>query len=206
MSQSSPIAAARRNGELGLVIMAAGITAVAYVLASLGKNATMPATIVPFLIALLGMLFVAHIAVRLLARGADSTLLPLAFMLHGVGYVMIARLSERRAALQTTWTFIAIVAFVLTLLVVQRPPDLARYKWSFLAVGGGLLVLPLVPGIGSSVGGARIWVSIGPVNFQPGEFAKIALALFFAAYLADNRENIAEGTRRVLFFRIPELR
>ncbi len=206
MSQSSPLAAARRNSELGLVVMAAGITAVAYVLASLGQNATMPATIVPFLVALLGMLFVAHVGVRLLARGADSTLLPLAFMLHGIGYVMIARLSERRAALQTTWTFIAVVAFVLTLLIVQRPPDLARYKWSFLFVGAGLLMLPLVPGIGSSVGGARIWVSIGPVNFQPGEFAKIALALFFAAYLADNREMIAAGTRRVAFFRIPELR
>ena len=186
MSQSSPLAAARRNSELGLVVMAAGISAVAFVLASLDKNSTMPATLVPFLIALLGMLIAAHIATRLLARGADGTLLPLAVMLHGIGYVMIARLSERRAALQTTWSFIAIVAFVLTLLIVQRPPDLARYKWTFLFVGAGLLMLPLVPGIGSSVGGAKIWVSIGPVNFQPGEFAKIALALFFAAYLADN--------------------
>jgi cell division protein FtsW (lipid II flippase) len=206
MRQSSPIAAARRNSELGLVVMAASISAVAYVLASLGKNSSMPATIIPFLIALLGMLVAAHIATRVLASGADSTLLPLAVMLHGIGYVVIARLSERRAALQTTWSFIAIVAFVLTLLVVQRPPDLARYKWTFLAVGAGLLMMPLVPGIGSSVGGAKIWVSIGPVNFQPGEFAKIALALFFASYLADNRELIAAGTRRIGPLRIPELR
>ncbi len=206
MRQSSPIAAARRNSELGLVIMAASISAVAYVLASLGKNSSMPATIIPFLIALLGMLVAAHIATRVLASGADSTLLPLAVMLHGIGYVVIARLSERRAALQTTWSFIAIVAFVLTLLLVQRPPDLARYKWTFLAVGAGLLMMPLVPGIGSSVGGAKIWVSIGPVNFQPGEFAKIALALFFASYLADNRELIAAGTRRIGPLRIPELR
>ena len=54
-------------------------------------------------------------------------------------------------------------------------------------------MLPLVPGIGRSFGGARIWVSVGPVNFQPGEFAKIALAIFFAAYLADNRQLIAGG-------------
>jgi peptidoglycan glycosyltransferase len=67
-------------------------------------------------------------------------------------------------------------------------------------------MLPLVPGIGTSVGGARIWVSIGPINFQPGEFAKIALALFFAGYLADNRELIAAGTRRIGPMRIPELR
>jgi peptidoglycan glycosyltransferase len=67
-------------------------------------------------------------------------------------------------------------------------------------------MLPLVPGVGTSVGGARIWVSIGPINFQPGEFAKIALALFFAGYLADNRELISAGTRRIGPMRIPEMR
>ena len=55
-----------------------------------------------------------------------------------------------------------------------------------------LLLLPLVPGLGFGVGGARIWVSLGPINFQPGEFAKLALAIFFAGYLAENRELIAE--------------
>lgn len=203
---ASPLAAARRNGELGLVIMAASITGAAYVLASLGKNSEMPATVVPFLVALLGMLIAAHVATRYFARGADGTLLPLAALMHGIGYVMIARLSDRRAALQTTWSLIAIVAFVLVLLLVQRPPDLARYKWTFLFIGAGSLVLPLVPGIGTSVGGARIWVTIGPINIQPGEFAKIGLALFFGAYLADNRELIAAGTRRIGPMRIPELR
>ncbi|HTH05585.1 MAG TPA: FtsW/RodA/SpoVE family cell cycle protein [Ilumatobacteraceae bacterium] len=203
---TSPLASARRNSELGLVVMAAAITAVAYVLAALGKNSEMPATIVPFLIALLGLLIAAHIAVRAFARGADGTLLPLAVLLNGVGYVMIARLSEDQAAKQTTWTFVAVVAFVITLLVVQRPQDLARYKWTFLFVGAGALMLPLVPGVGTSVGGARLWVSIGAINLQPGEFAKIALALFFAGYLADNRELIASGTRRLGPLRIPEMR
>ena len=203
---SSPIATARRNSELGLVVMAAAITAVAYTLAALGQNSTIPARIIPFLIALLGLLLSAHVATRLLAPGADGTLLPLAVLLNGIGYVVIARLSERLAGLQTTWTFIAVIAFVLTLVVVQRPSDLARLKWTFLFIGAGLLMLPLVPGIGTSVGGARIWVSIGPINFQPGEFAKIALALFLAGYLADNRELIAAGTRRIGPMRIPELR
>ena len=108
---------------------------------------------------------------------------------------MITRLDpDRLAGLQTTWSIIAIVAFVLTLAVVQRAADLARYRWTFLGVA--LLVLPLVPGVGSSFGGARIWVSIGPVNFQPGEFAKIAFAIFFASYLADNRQLIAGGRGR----------
>jgi peptidoglycan glycosyltransferase len=203
---SSPIAAARRNSELGLVVMAAVITGAAYALAALGKNSVLPARIIPFLVALLVVLLSAHVATRLLAAGADGTLLPLAVLLNGIGYVVIARLSDRLAGLQTTWTLIAIIAFVATLVVVPRPSDLARFKWTFLFIGAGLLMLPLVPGLGLSVGGARIWVNLGLFSFQPGEFAKIALALFFAGYLAENREVISVSPRRFGPLHIPELR
>jgi peptidoglycan glycosyltransferase len=148
----------------------------------------------------------AHVVMRKLAPGADSTLLPLAILLNGLGYVMIARLSDRLAGLQTTWTFVGVAAFALTLIVVRRVNDLVRFKWIFFAVGAGLLLLPVVPGLGFSSGGARIWVSIGPINFQPGEFAKLALALFFAAYLAESRELISRGTWQVGRFLLPEPR
>lgn len=200
------VARSRRSTELGLVVMAAVITGCAYVLASLGANAAMPPVIVPFFITLLVLLIVAHIAVRLLAPGADGTMLPLVAMLHGLGYVIITRLSDRLAGLQTTWTIIAIAAFVVTLLLVQRVQDLTRYTWTFFALGAGLLVLPLVPGVGASFGGARIWVSLGPINFQPGEFAKVLLTLFFASYLADRRELIAASTWRVGPIHLPEPR
>lgn len=200
------VADRRRATELRLVIFAGLITAGAYTLASLGKNSVIPPRILPFLAVLLLVLVSAHIAVRLLAPGADSTLLPVAALLNGLGYVMIARLSERLAGLQTTWTFVGVIAFTTTLIVVRRVNDLARFKWSFFVVGAGLLLLPMVPGLGFSSGGARIWVNIGPVNFQPGEFAKIALALFFAAYLAESRELIKNGTWRVGRFLLPEPR
>ena len=206
MATASPIAAARRSTELGLVIMAAVITAAAYTLASMGKNAEIPQKIVVFLVALIGILVTAHLANRILAKGADGTLLPIATLLNGLGYVMIARLNTRVAGLQTTWTLIAIAVYIATLLVVQRASDLARYKWSFLFVGSVLLMLPLVPGLGTSVGGARIWVAVGPINFQPGEFAKITLALFFAGYLAEKRELIAASTWRIGPVRLPELK
>ncbi len=196
----------RRSTELGLVIMAGTITTAAYVLASLGKNSTIPPIIVPFFVILLGLLLLAHLATRILARGADSTLLPLAAMLHGIGFVMITRLNDRLAGLQTTWSFVAIAAYVATLLVVQRAPDLARYKWTFFVLGAGLLLVPLVPGLGRSVGGARIWVNIGPIRFQPGEFAKILLALFFAGYLYERRELIAASTWKVGPLRLPQPR
>src|SRR5262245_2495348 len=205
MALAAPLARSRRSTELSLVVMAGMITAIAYTFASLGQYTRMPARIIPFLLTLLGLLLLAHLAVRWFARGADPTVLPLVALLHGIGYVMITRLDpDRLAGLQTTWSIIAVVAFVLTLAVVQRAPDLARYRWTFLLIGVGLLVMPLVPGLGSTFGGARIWVSIGAVNFQPGEFAKLALAIFFASYLADNRQLIAGGTWKVGPLHLPE--
>jgi cell division protein FtsW (lipid II flippase) len=188
------IALTRRRTELGLIVLGSLLIAATYVLAALGRTATLPANIAPFLAAVLGLLLLAHLATRRFAPGADGLLLPLAALLNGIGYVFIARLDEASrdpdglAALQAVWTAMGIGAFVATLVVVRRARDLRSYKYLAMVAGVGLLMLPLAPIIGRSVNGARIWVEIGPVGFQPGEFAKIALAVFFAGYLADNRE------------------
>lgn len=202
---SARLVARRRSTELTLIVMAAAIVGVAYTLASIGANAQIPARIGPFLGLLLLLIGIAHVAVRKLARGADSTLLPLAVLLHGLGYVMITRLDDDLAGLQSLWSLVAIGAFVATLLFVQRATDLARYKWTLFFVGVGMLLLPMLPGLGRNVNGARIWVSVGPLNFQPGEFAKLALAIFFAAYLAERRELIAASTWKIGPLRLPEL-
>lgn len=152
------------------------------------------------------LLLVAHLAVRRLAADADSLLLPLAGFLNGLGYVMIARLDEDLAGLQAVWTMVGIGAFVGTLLFVRRIRDLEQYKYTLMLIGLGLLVLPLVPGLGQEINGARIWVSLGPINFQPGEFAKIALAIFFAAYLVEKRELLAQSSRTFAGLSLPELR
>ena len=203
---ASRLVRSRRTTELTLVVLAGMITGAAYVIASLGANAVIPARVVPFLAIILGLVGAAHIAVRLLARGADGTLLPLVALLHGIGYVMITRLDQRLASLQTTWSVIAIAAFIATLLFVQRATDLARYKWTLFTFGAVLLLMPLVPGLGYSVGGAKIWVNLGPINFQPGEFAKLSFAIFFAGYLAERRELIAAGTWKIGPIRLPEPR
>ena len=200
----SLIAQRRRSTELTLIVMAGAITAVAYTLASLGANAVIPARIGPFLALVLALIVVAHIAVRRLARGADPTLLPLAVTLHGLGFVMISRLDDGLAGQQALWSLVSIGAFVATLVFVQRPTDLARYKWTLFFTGAVLLLLPLAPGIGRNINGARIWVGVGPLGFQPGEFAKIAFAIFFAAYLAERRELIAASTWRIGPIRLPE--
>ncbi|HNG25512.1 MAG TPA: FtsW/RodA/SpoVE family cell cycle protein [Microthrixaceae bacterium] len=194
----------RRTTELGLLVLAVLIILGAYALASLGRNASLPADIWPFLAVLLALLVGAHLANRRLARAADSLLLPLAALLNGIGYVFIARLDQDLAALQASWTAVGIVAYVVTLLAVRDVRLLQRYRYTAGLIGVLLLILPLLPGIGRSINGARIWVSVGPVSFQPGEFAKIAFAVFFAGYLVERRELLSVATFRVGPFNTPD--
>ncbi|MBX3314313.1 MAG: FtsW/RodA/SpoVE family cell cycle protein [Actinobacteria bacterium] len=194
VANPSPMGRARRRAELGLILLVLVIIGSAYTLASLGLTSSVPADIGPFVAVIGGLLLVAHVAVRRLAPDADGLLLPLVALLNGIGYVFIVRLDPDLAALQATWTAVGIAAFVGTLVVVRRARDLDRYRYTFLLIGLALLVLPLVPGIGVSIRGARIWAAVGPIRFQPGEFAKIAFALFFASYLVEKRELLSMAT------------
>jgi cell division protein FtsW (lipid II flippase) len=196
----------RRNTELGLIVLGAVITGVLYTLASLGRTASIPANIGPFLGFVLLLLAAAHLVTRRLAPAADGVLLPIAGLLNGIGYVFIARLDESLAALQSTWMAVGIAAYVGTLVVVRRTKMLEQYRYTFMLLGIGLLVLPLFPVIGREINGARIWVSIGPVNFQPGEFAKIVLAIFFASYLVEKRELLRIANRRIGPLAFPDIK
>ena len=198
------MAAPRRRTELGLILLAVAAVGATYALAAFGQNATIPADIGPFLGVILVLLLAAHLAARRWAPDADGTLLPIAALLNGLGYVFIARLNDDLAGLQATWTAVGIGAFIATLVIVRRVRDLDRYRYTFMALGVGLLLLPLLPLVGNEVNGSRIFVSFGPVNFQPGEFAKVLLALFFASYLVEKRELLSIATWGVGPIRLPE--
>ncbi len=185
---------ARRRTELGLIILSGLITGGAYVLAGLGRTAALPANIGPFLAIVFALVLLAHIAVRRLAPEGDGLLLPVAGLLNGLGYVMISRLNHKLAAQQSTWTAVAIGAFIVTLALVRRVRDLQRYRYTLGLAALVLLVLPLAPGLGTTIQGARVWIHLGPLSIQPGEFAKIALVVFFAAYLVEKRELLGMAT------------
>jgi len=196
----------RRNTELGLVLLAGLLTVGGYTLATLGRNASLPANLVPFLLVILGLLAAAHIATRVLAPGADGSLLPLAGLLNGIGYVFIARLDEDLAGLQALWTAVGIGGFVLTLVIVRRVRDIERFRYTIALIGVALLLMPLLPIVGRNINGARLWVRLGPVNFQPGELAKIALCIFFASYLVEKQMLLSHARHQLGPIPFPDLK
>jgi cell division protein FtsW (lipid II flippase) len=197
---------ARRTTELGLLLLVALFAGGAYLLASLGRTASIPANALPFFACLLLLLLGAHVATRRLAVRSTPVLLPLAAFLNAIGYVFIARLSSHLAGLQAMWTAIGVGAYVVTLVVVPRVQLLERYRYLIAVVGVLLLLAPLAPKLGQNINGARLWVRLGPLTFQPVELAKLALAVFFASYLVEKRDLLTTPTSRVGNLLVPDPR
>ena len=200
----SLLARRRRSTELGLGLIALVLVVGGYILASLAENADLPADLLPFLAALVGLFILAHLTVRRFAPRADGVLLPLVIVLNGIGFITIARLDRDLARIQSLWVAVGVAAFVATLVLVRRVRVLERYRYTFLLAGVAALLLPLVPGVGFSLNGAQLWARVGPLTFQPGEAAKLLLVVFFAAYLVDKRELLASGSLRVGRLHLPD--
>jgi cell division protein FtsW (lipid II flippase) len=180
---------------------AAVIILAAYTLMIVGNTNHVPADVGPLLAAMFALGVVGHIANRYLAPDAHPVILPIAFLLNGIGYVMILRIDLGRAwnyaPIQALWTAIGVGAYVLTLFFVRRSRDLDRYRYLLLLLAVLLLLAPLLPGIGQNIQGARLWVRIGSLELQPIELAKILLCIFFASYFVEKREILSTPTARV---------
>ena len=193
----------RRRTELGLLVFGSLIVVATYVLASIGTTTKIPTNLGPFLGVLLGLALAAHIANRIYAPDASAVLLPIATLLNGLGYVMLARIdalprtAHHWAQAQAGWTAVGVGAYILTLAVVRRSRDLDRYRYLLLLAAVALMLAPLIPHFGQNHGGARLWVGIGPLNGQPIELAKLALCVFFASYFVEKRELLSVPTLRV---------
>jgi cell division protein FtsW (lipid II flippase) len=219
----APMPRGRRSTELLMLIFAVGVVLAAYASAGLGLNGKLPAGLVEYGTAFAVLVFAAHIAVRRLAPWADPLMLPLAAVLNGLGIVMIYRLQESgragnpgnkististsTTAYQVVWSAIGIAAFIAVLAVIREPRVLQRYTYTLGALGLLLLAIPaLLPAKLSEVNGAKVWIKIGGFSIQPGEFAKLALAVFFAGYLVAKRDVLALAGRRVLGIDLPRAR
>jgi cell division protein FtsW (lipid II flippase) len=200
-----------RNLELVLLFAAIGITVAALVLVQLGAVGELDLTVLGYGAALGLLALGMHVVLRVTAPDADPFLLPIAVTLNGLGIAMIYRLDlaegfegwQSAGIRQMVWAAIAMVISLAVLLVVRNHRVLARYRYVAMAVGIGLLLLPMLPGIGQTINGARLWIAVGPFSFQPGEIGKIALAVFFAGYLVTARESLSIVGRTVLGVRLP---
>ncbi len=206
----APIARQRRRAELSLGLLVVIIAVGGYILVALSDAPTLPPGLYALLAWVFGLYVVAHFAIRRFAPNADPTLLPLATLLNSIGFVTIARLdlSEKvhLAPVQSLWVAIGIGVFVLTLAVVRDVRVFERYRYTILVLGLGALLLPMAPSIGRTINGARLWVAIGSLTFEPSEIAKVLLVAFFAAYLVDKRELLTQGRVRVGRIYLPSLR
>ena len=147
-----------------------------------------------------------HIFLRIRLPNADPYLFPLVALLTAFGLVMIYRIDDGLARDQANWFVLGLVLFALTIQFLRDYEVLERYRYTIAAVGMLLLLAPRLPGIGEQVNGAYLGVKIGPLAFQPAEFAKICIVVFLASYLRENREVLIVGARRVLGVTLPPLK
>ena len=196
----------RRNLELILLCIAAPLVILMFAMLVVNQGQPLNFNTLGVPIGIFAAFVVAHLAVRKLAPGADPAILPITFALSGIGIAFVTRLRPELAVGQLMWLFVGVTFLVLVLLFVRNLDRLARYKYTLMLVGFILLLSPLIPFIGQEIYGSRIWLSIGPFSFQPGELAKIAIVLFLAGYLAANREMLSVFTWRVGPFNLPDIR
>jgi cell division protein FtsW (lipid II flippase) len=202
----------RRGAELFLLILALAVGVGAYAAVGLGVEGEVPADILGYGGWLAALIVAAHVVVRLAAPYADPVLLPVVAALNGLGLAVIHRLdlayeaADRSAGFaqrQLIWMTVGVALFLVTLLFLRDHRVLQRLTYTVGLAAIVLLLLPMVPGLGTTINGARIWIRLGAFSFQPGEVAKVLLVIAFAGYLVLHRDALALAGRRLLFVDLP---
>jgi cell division protein FtsW (lipid II flippase) len=197
----------RRGAELFLLVLALVVGVGAYAAVGLGVKEKVPADIVSYGGWLAALIIAAHITVRLVAPYADPVLLPIVAALNGLGLAEIHRLDlaldAHYARQQLIWMTLGVALFIGTLVALRDHRVLQRFTYTSGLAAILLLLLPMAPGIGKTVNGARIWIHLGSMSFQPGEIAKVLLVVTFAGYLVLHRDALALAGRRVAMVDLP---
>ncbi len=203
-----------RTTELVLTLGAVAIVGLAYVNLGLATTGSVPPGLTALGVGYLGVALAFHLVLRWRASYADPLILPIVTLLNGLGLVMIHRvdIAEGRdigdgvALRQLMWSTLAAAIAAGVLIVLRDHRLLRRYTFIAGAAGFALLLMPLLPVIGNQQYGARIWIRVGGFSFQPGEIAKLALAVFFAGYLVQTRDALSVAGRKILGLTLPRAR
>jgi cell division protein FtsW (lipid II flippase) len=204
----------RRGAELFLLVLALVVGIGAYAAVGLGVEGSVPADLFTYGGWLTALVIACHVVVRLTAPYADPVLLPVVAALNGLGLAVIHRLdlaaiaedgddAATFAGNQLVWMTLGVALFIATLVLLRDHRVLQRFTYTSGLAAIVLLLLPMLPFIGVQKNGARIWVNLGPIGFQPGEIAKVLLVIAFAGYLVLHRDALALAGRRFLFVDLP---
>jgi cell division protein FtsW (lipid II flippase) len=211
---------APRNRELlGLIpaalLVTAGFTAIFIQAANTSAGASTNVTLnhasglsLTYGALFLGLCLAAHLVIRFALPHADPYLFPLGAVLASIGIVMVYRINPSLARQQAQWMVLGLILFAATILWLRRAGIgvLERYRYTIAAIGIVMAVMPRLPGIGEQVNGAYLNIHLGPVSFQPAELAKVAIVIFLASYLRDNRQILVTAGRRVLGVTVPPMK
>jgi cell division protein FtsW (lipid II flippase) len=203
----------RRGAELFLIVISLVVGIGAYAAVGLGVEGTVPADIVGYGGWLALLVIVCHVVVRMTAPYADPVLLPVVAALNGLGLAMIHRIdlanleqnsdAHTFARTQLMWMTLGVLIFIAVLVFLRDHRRLQAFTFTSGLAAIVLLLLPLMPVLGTQINGARIWIHLGPFSFQPGEIAKVLLVIFFAGYLVLHRDALALAGRRVMGIDLP---
>jgi len=183
-----------RNRELMNLVVVGILTALGFASVYIARQSVVSTASLSYAGFFFALYLAAHLVCRLTVPAADPYLLPMAALLTAIGVTEIYRLNPTDAFRQGLWIVVAVGALSVTLALLRTDyRRLESYKYLFGLGAIGLLMLPALPVIGESVNGARLWVHVGSLQFQPGELAKIALIVFLAGYLREKREVLAQG-------------
>jgi cell division protein FtsW (lipid II flippase) len=195
-----------RNRELLALVPASLLVAAGFAAIFIQESQRLSDVSLTYGAVFLAVCVATHVVVRIRLPYADPYLLPLAAVLACFGLVVIYRLDADKAIRQAGWFGFGLVLFTLTIVFLKDFRVLERYRYTIAAAGLALLLLPRVPGIGQQVNGAYLGVGIGSFSFQPAEFGKLAIVIFLAAYLRDNRQLLVQGARRFAGVTLPPLK
>src|SRR4051794_12377507 len=185
-----------RNRELLALLPASLLLTAGFAAVFIERDNVLSNVSLTFGAVFLGLCLAVHVVLRFTLPHADPYLFPLFAVLACFGLVMIYRIDEDLAREQAQWFVFGLILFAATIIALRDYRVLERYRYTIAAASIALLLLPRVPGIGQNVNGAYLGVGIGPLSFQPAEFAKIGIIIFLASYLRDTRQLLVIGGRR----------
>ncbi|WGD37363.1 FtsW/RodA/SpoVE family cell cycle protein [Lysinibacter sp. HNR] len=212
--KSSKLPGKLRNLELVLLIFAFGINLSAIVLVQWGALDEIDVTPLLLNLSLCAVIFALHLTVRMVAADADPLIIPIATVLNGIGIALIYRIDlgldqdlwDSSSSRQVLWSAISVSLAIVVLIVIRNHRMLLRYTYIAGLLTTVLLLLPMVPGLGRTINGAQVWISIGTMSFQPGEMAKLTLAIFMAGYLVSNRDSLSMVGKKFMGVSLPRVR